>query len=595
MLFPPVFRRYWPTLALVILIPSAFSAPVLSIAHRGGSLYAPENTIASFELALGATDLMETDTHVTSDGQIVIMHDGTVDRTTDGTGAIASMTLAQIKALDAGSWFSPAFTGERVPTMEEMITNTLPGAIPFIERKAGAASVYVAEFQRLGVVSNIIFQAFDWNFLAQVHALEPNLKLCGLGSGTLTLANLISITNAGATMVSWAGANVNTNEVVLAHSLGMQIFVWTIDSPSEIQRFKDMGVDGVVSNNPWAVRGVPPPINTATNQATFLSDRLITYWKLDDGLTNSMATTVTDSLGTSSATLVRNDGQSHWISGANAMLGGSLAVAYTNAFVNFPSNSVMNINTNALTLSAWVKLENLPAQLATSFGAIFDSTTDCYVLYLDKNNNELRFKVTDAAGHAARPGIGAWFLQTNQWLHVAATYNGAAAGGPGNAAIYLNGQLMDTHIGNDNTPGAGLTGNVKTGQVAAMGREGPTGGSGFTGMVDDFALWKRALALSEIQTIYTNGMAGLSLGDLLRQPTDSIEFVSVRKITGPALEITFHNLGPWQAFRLLRAAQLNGPFQLVPNLTPVSLGGNQYRFNYPLGADSVEYFRIEGQ
>lgn len=128
-----------------------------------------------------------------------------------------------------------------------------------------------------------------------------------------------------------------------------------------------------------------------------------------------------------------------------------------------------------------------------------------------------------------------------------------------------------------------------------MGREGPTGGNGFTGMVDDFALWKRALALSEIQTIYTNGLAGLSLGDLLRQPTDTIEFVSVRKTTGPdALEITFHNLGPWQTFRLLRSAQLNGPFQIVPDLAPVSLGSDQYRFTYPLGADSVEYFRVEG-
>jgi hypothetical protein len=385
--------------------------------------------------------------------------------------------------------------------MEEMITNTLPGAIPFIERKAGAASVYVAEFQRLGVVTNVIFQAFDWNFLAQVNALEPNLKLCGLGSGTMTLANLISITNAGARMVSWAGANVSTNEVNLAHSMGLQLFVWTINSPSEIQRFKDMGVDGVVSDNPWAVRGVPPPTVTETNQPTFLADRLIAYWKLDDGLTNTMATVVADSKGTNHATLVRNDGQSHWISGANAMLGGSLHLAGANAFVNMPSNSVMNINTNEFSMSAWVKLEQFPAQLATSFGAIFDSTTDCYVLYLDKSNNELRFKVTDVAGHAARPGIGAAFLQTNQWLHIVGTYHGKASGSAGYTAIYLNGALMDYHLGNDGSGGSGLIGNVKTGQVATMGREGPTGGNGFTGMMDDLAIWKRALAPGEVQSL----------------------------------------------------------------------------------------------
>lgn len=581
---------------MAALIQTAFSATVLSIAHRGGSLYAPENTIASFQLAHGVTDWMETDTHITSDGKIVIMHDATVDRTTDGTGTIVSKTLTQMKLLDAGSWFSPAFTGERVPTMEEMITNTLPGVVPFIERKAGAAAVYVAEFQRLNVVTNVIFQAFDWNFLAQVNALEPNLKLCGLGSGTLTLANLISITNAGARMVSWAGANVGTNEVNLAHGMGLQIFVWTIDSPSEIQRFKDMGVDGIVSNDPWAVRGVPPPVTIATNQATFLADRLIAYWKLDDGLTNAMATAIADSKGANPATLVRNDGNSHWLNGSNARLGGALHLAYTNAFATMPSNSVMNINTNEFSLSAWVKLEQLPAQLATSFGAIFDSTTDCYVLYLDKGNNELRFKVSDVAGHAARPGIGAGFLQTNQWLHVAATYNGKASGSAGAAAIYLNGVLMDTHIGNDGGGASGLMGNVKTGQVAAMGREGPTGGNGFTGAVDDFALWKRGLAPSEIQQIYNGGAVGLSLADLMRQPTSLIEFVSIRKVAGPdAVEITFRNLGPWQTFRLLRASQLSGPFLVVPNLSPVALGNDQYRFTYTLGASEVEYFRVEGQ
>ncbi len=108
---------------------------VLSIAHRGGSLYAPENTIAAFTNSRAITDLMETDSQITSDGKFVIMHDLTVDRTTDGTGAIVSQTLAQLKLFDAGSWFSAKYIGERIPTMEEMITNTLPYSIPFIEAK----------------------------------------------------------------------------------------------------------------------------------------------------------------------------------------------------------------------------------------------------------------------------------------------------------------------------------------------------------------------------------------------------------------------------------------------------------------------------
>lgn len=272
-------------------------APVLSIAHRGGALFAPENTLAAFSNSLAVTDLMETDAQITSDGKFVLMHDLTVDRATDGTGAIVSQTLAQLRLLDAGSWFAAQYIGQRIPTLEELITNTLPSVIPFIEVKAGAAANYVAEFQRLNVVSNIILQSFDWNFLAAAHALEPNLRLCALGSGTMTAASLLAITNAGARMVSWAGANVSANEVSLAHRMGLTLFVWTINNPTQITNYINLGGDGMVSDDPWAVRGGPPPIVVITNPPpppTYLADRLVAYWKMDDGLANAYATEVTD-------------------------------------------------------------------------------------------------------------------------------------------------------------------------------------------------------------------------------------------------------------------------------------------------------------
>jgi glycerophosphoryl diester phosphodiesterase len=559
-------------------------------------LYAPENTIAAFTNSLAVTDLMETDAQITSDGKFVIMHDTTVDRTTDGTGLISTQTLAQLKLLDAGSWYSTNYIGQRIPTMEEMITNTLPFAIPFIEQKAGAAAAYVAEFQRLNVVTNIIFQSFDWNFLAAVHALEPNLRLCALGSGAVSAAALTNLTNTtGARMISWANGNITSNEVSLVHGMGLTLLVWTVNSPSEIQRFKDMGVDGIVSDDPWAVRGVPPPIVTnPPAPATFLGDRLVAYWKMDDGLTNAFATAVTDSHHTNHGALVRNDGISHWISGGSAKLGGSLQLAGLNAHANMPTNANLNINTNEVSISGWVRLEQLPAQLATSFGPIYDSATDCYVLYLDKANNELRFKITDVNGHAARPGIAAAVLQTNQWLHVAAVYNGNA-GAAGQAAIYLNGAPMDTHIGNDSAPGTGLTGNVKTGQVASMGREGPAGANYFYGIVDDFALWKRALTPAEIQTIYNGAQPGQSLGDLLIQPTNLLVITSVKQTPPDVhLEINFQNLGPWSSFQLRRATNLVGPYFPVPGLVPVTLGGGNYRYNYSSTNSHGEFFRIEG-
>jgi len=567
-------------------------AQVLSIAHRGNSLFAPENTMAAFAAAFGKADLVETDGRVTSDGRLVLMHDATVDRTTDGAGNVSALSFAQARLLDAGSWFAPEFTGERIPTLEEMITNTLPHAIPLIEQKAGSAAIYVSEFQRLGVVTNIVLQSFDWNFLTAVHALEPAIKLCALGSGPLNAATLTSITNTGARTVAWEKSGVTPGVVSFVHEWGLGLFVWTVDGV-EIQNYLDMDVDGIISNDPGLVRQLQ---QTNYSTSTDLADRLIAYWKFDNGLTNAFTTLVTDSRGTNSGILVRNDGASHWFDGSLAAFGGSLKVEGTNAYVTLPQTATLDINTNALTLSAWVRLSYLPSQSVTSFGAIFDSTTDCYVLYLDKASKELRFKITDANGHAARPGIPEAALTSNQWLHVAATFSGNVGPASGQATIYLNGQPQDVHTGNDGNTPFGLTANVKPGQLAAMGREGPTGGNYFTGYVDDVAIWKRALSPADVQQLYQAGQTGQSLGDLLRQPTTLIQYVAVWKhpATGN-LQIQFKSLGAWQSFRLLRATNLSGPYLVVSNLTPIALGSGEYRFDYPSGPNAGEYFRVEGQ
>jgi len=129
-----------------------------------------------------------------------------------------------------------------------------------------------------------------------------------------------------------------------------------------------------------------------------------------------------------------------------------------------------------------------------------------------------------------------------------------------------------------------------------MGREGPTGGNFFTGFVDDVAVWKRALSASEIQAVYQESLSGQSLEDLIREPTPRIEFFSIQKISQSGqLEIGFENLGSWQEFRLLRASHVNGPFLVVPDVTPVSLGNAKYRFSYPLTTNASEYFRVEGR
>src|SRR5512136_2560745 len=98
-------------------------APVLRVGHRGARGHAPENTLASFDLAVEmGVNVVETDVHLSKDGEVVLIHDHTVDRTTNGHGFVKDLTLAELKWLDAGSWYDPKYAGERIPTLAELLT-----------------------------------------------------------------------------------------------------------------------------------------------------------------------------------------------------------------------------------------------------------------------------------------------------------------------------------------------------------------------------------------------------------------------------------------------------------------------------------------
>jgi hypothetical protein len=155
--------------------------------------------------------------------------------------------------------------------------------------------------------------------------LEPNVRLCALGSGTLSGSTLASITNTGARIVAWEQSTVASNEIALVHNTGLSLFVWTVDGPA-IERFIDLGVDGIISDDPGMVKTLR---EAGTNTFGKLGDQLVSYWKMDDGLTNAFSTTVADSTGTNSATLVRNDGASHWFAGGTARFGGCLKLEGT--------------------------------------------------------------------------------------------------------------------------------------------------------------------------------------------------------------------------------------------------------------------------
>lgn len=273
---------------------------VIVAAHRGYSVVAPENTLSAFSAAKGYADRVEFDVQVSKDSKLVIMHDSSVDRTTNGTGAVSSLNYTgYIDGLDAGSWFSPAFTGEPVPTMEQSITQIFAdGMVPLIERKTGSAATYVNELAQMGILDDVVIIAFDWNFLAQVHALAPNVQLGALGSGTLNETVIGNIAAAGADFVNWSdGASVNTANIDLAHAAGLEFHVWTVNSTGRMQQLIELGVDGITTDDPAALRELVPYSPADFNSNGFVDGADLAIWQTGFGIANGATRTDGDADG----------------------------------------------------------------------------------------------------------------------------------------------------------------------------------------------------------------------------------------------------------------------------------------------------------
>lgn len=245
---------FWLAASVGLSLPTSDSlGGVLVEAHRGYSAVAPENTIASIDAASGVAQLTEWDVQLTADGEFVLMHDSTVDRTTNGSGAVTSYALAGIKTLDAGSWFGPAFVGERVPTMAEAIAAALAADLtPLIERKAGGTPLdYHLKFAGIGIApTQFRLISFDWAFLDGLDALSAAYNLGALGSGNLTQATIDAAKAAGADFLDWEHSTITQATVDLVHANGLELHAWTVDGLARMQQLIDLGVDGITTDRP---------------------------------------------------------------------------------------------------------------------------------------------------------------------------------------------------------------------------------------------------------------------------------------------------------------------------------------------------------
>jgi hypothetical protein len=275
----------------------------------------------------------------------------------------------------------------------------------------------------------------------------------------------------------------------------------------------------------------------ATDPAQSLAQGLAALWPMDDGVTTPTATQILDVARGNPTVLTASQPQDAWLGTAAGRLGGALQFDGQDSFVTVPPSPTLDLGSDQVTLALWVKLVGLPSELPGGFGGLYDSVQDNYVLYLDRGNRELRFKVTVASGQAARPGIPEELLTVDEWIHVVGLYDGRASEGAGEARVYLNGQPIDAHLGNDGSGGSGLTGLVRTGQTAAMGRNGSEAVNFLEAAIDDIGIWTRALSDTEI--------AYLAAGNAIPIPTPSSPpELTTFSVSGTSLHLTWNGGQP---------------------------------------------------
>lgn len=230
---------------------------VTAIAHRGASGVLPENTRHSFVKALDlGAQAIELDVQLTRDEVPVIIHDETLDRTTNGSGRVCDTDFTTIAELDAGSWFGASFQGVEVPTLEEVLRLIGGRALINIELKPDAERVHtlvkhvVTTVARLDCFDHVVFSSFERAALKRIRNLAPGARLgvlCGADDveDAISFARMVRASNLHPHVRA-----VDSGLIETAHACGWRVWTWTANEPGEIALLAAMGVDGIFTDYP---------------------------------------------------------------------------------------------------------------------------------------------------------------------------------------------------------------------------------------------------------------------------------------------------------------------------------------------------------
>jgi len=235
------------------------SARPLLIAHRGASADAPENTIAAFELALEqGADGLQLDVHLSADGHPVVIHDFTLERTTDGAGPVSALRMRELKRLDAGGWHDRRFQGQRIQTLQEVLERFRERTRFWLELKGGSVLYpgleerVVSTIEIYDVADRVLVQSLDPATIVEVRTLNRGIRVGAVvARAPLDRALLLPGTVDAICPALAACSEGLTGEV---RNAGLGCYVWTVNEPAQVDRLVGWGVSGIITDQPGAQR-----------------------------------------------------------------------------------------------------------------------------------------------------------------------------------------------------------------------------------------------------------------------------------------------------------------------------------------------------
>ncbi len=450
------------SMAMVATLPAA-PQKALFISHRGDSMNAPENTMVAFRAAIEkGADGFELDTYLTKDNQLICLHDSTTKRTTGVELKPGEATLAELRALDAGSWKGPQFKGEKLPTLEEALELAHDNFLIYVEiksRELAVVSRIVEAFKAVpkATPERALFICFHKDIVAEVRKLLPNYRVYWLtgtkfdkeGNPTPTAAQAIAIAKeCDATGVSsFAHPEIITAEYIKAiRDAGLEFHVWTVDSAPFAAELIARGAQTITSNSGAQLK---------KTLAGKLDSRPFVQLELDGNLNNS---------GTSGAqTAVRVNGNATYVAGKKGqgvVLDGATAIAVS---CQLPEQG---------SVAFWFKPDSF-----YNYNTLFDNdlNPNLWELWLDQSG-KLHFRAIAgkivASDALTTGGVGKWYHIVVAWDYISAK----------SKWLYVNGVLQEQgdlkswsapggtfYLGGgnaDNTKGKGVVDDVRLYSVA---------------------------------------------------------------------------------------------------------------------------------